>query len=164
MKIAIMSDSHDNIPRIDQMLGILTKENIKIIIHCGDVCAPGVMKYLAQKFEGDIYLSLGNVDGDHEMMKKMTSKDTKNIKLFEEFGEIEIDNIKIAFTHFPESAKELAKTDKYNFVFYGHTHKPWEEKINNCKVLNPGTLAGLFNKSTFAILDTKTKITKLIVL
>lgn len=157
MKIAIISDSHDNIPRINQMLEILTKEDIKTIIHCGDVCAPGVMKYIGEKFGGIIYLSLGNVDGDHEMMNKMIYENLKNIKLFEKFGEIEIDNIRIAFTHFPESAKELAKTDKYNFVFYGHTHKPWEETVNNCKVLNPGTLAGLFNKSTFAILDTETK-------
>lgn len=164
MKIAIISDSHDNVSRIDQILEMLKKENINIIIHCGDVCAPGVMKYIAEKFEGKIYLSLGNVDGDHDMMEKIANEQFKNIDLFEKYGEIEIDNIKIAFTHFPEKAKELASTGKYNFVFYGHTHKPWEEEINNCKLLNPGTLAGLFNKSTFAILDTETKKVKLQIL
>lgn len=163
-KIAIISDTHDNIARIDQMLEKLKQKNIKTIIHCGDVCAPDVLKYLAEKFNNQIYLSLGNVDGDHKMMEKISNEQFKNIKLFEKFGEYNISNIKIAFTHYPNKAKKLAQNQKYNYVFYGHTHRPWEEQINNTKMINPGTLAGLFSKSTFAILDTKNKKTKLIVL
>ncbi|MCD4704989.1 YfcE family phosphodiesterase [bacterium] len=149
-KIAIISDSHDNIVRIDQMLKKINKLNIRTIIHCGDVCTADTLKYLCNNFSGKIYLSLGNVDIDHGI----NQKNLKNIKIFPKFGEIKIDNLKIAFVHYPDKAKRLAKTKKYDFVFYGHTHQPWEEKINDCKVINPGTLAGLFTGSTFAILDT----------
>ncbi len=162
--IAIISDSHDNIPRIDEMLKILKKKDIKTIIHCGDVCAPDVLRYLEKNFVGKIYLSLGNVDGDHKMMEKISKEETKNIKIFKNFGELKIDKLNMAFTHYPEKAKILTKTKKYDYVFYGHNHKPWEEKINTCKLINPGTLAGLFNKSTFAILDTETKKLELIIL
>jgi putative phosphoesterase len=158
-KIAIISDSHDNIPRIEQMLKMTEKENIKTIIHCGDVCTRETLKYLQQNFKGQIYLSIGNVDADHGI-----NEETKNVKIFPEFGEIEMEGLKIAFVHSPQEAKELANTQKYNFVFYGHTHKPWEEDINNCKIINPGTLAGLFTRSTFAILDTQTKKVELIIL
>ncbi|MFH0856920.1 MAG: metallophosphoesterase family protein, partial [bacterium] len=58
---------------------------------------------------------------------------------------------KIAFCHFPREAKDLAESGKYDFVFYGHTHKPWEEMVGKCKMLNPGTLAGMFYKATFAV-------------
>ena len=46
---------------------------------------------------------------------------------------------------------------RYDYVFYGHNHTPWEEKIGNTVVANPGTLAGMFQKATFAVLDTKNK-------
>ncbi len=155
MKLAIISDSHDNIPRIDQMFDIIKKENIESIIHCGDVATLESLKYLSKKFSKTIYLSLGNVDETHGLQKKYIN--LENIVVFEKFGELSFDKINIAFTHFPKLAKELAQSQKYDFVFYGHTHKPWEEYISSTKLINPGTLAGMFNRSTFAILDTKTK-------
>ena len=45
------------------------------------------------------------------------------------------------------------KSGKYDLVFYGHTHKPWAEKIGNCLLANPGELAGQRFKPTFAIYD-----------
>lgn len=162
IKIAIISDSHDNPVRIDQMLEILKKRNIKTIIHCGDVCSSRVLNYLCNNFPGKIYLSLGNVDADHELYNQKNK--LSNLTIFSKFGEIQINNLNIAFVHFPDKATKLAQTEKYDFVFYGHTHKPWEERINNCKKINPGTLAGLFTRSTFAILDTKTKDVELVIL
>jgi uncharacterized protein len=161
-QIAIISDSHDNPARIDQMFKILKEKNIETIIHCGDVCSSRVLDYLSNNFKGKIYLSLGNVDADHEIYEQRHS--LTNIKIFPKFGEVKIGNLDIAFVHFPNRAKELAQTGKYDFVFHGHTHKPWEEEIDNCKIINPGTLAGLFTRSTFAILDTKTKKVELVIL
>jgi len=80
----------------------------------------------------------------------------KNVKIYEEFGEIKIGVKKIAFCHFPEVAAELVKKQKYNFVFYGHNHKPWLEQVDKTKLVNPGNLAGIFYKATFAIYDTRT--------
>ena len=161
-KIAIISDSHDNPVRIDQMFKILKEKNIKTIIHCGDVCSFKILNHLSKNFKGKIYLSIGNVDTDHKINQKKNN--LTNLKIFSKFGELKLNNLNIAFVHFPKKAKELASTKKYDFIFYGHTHKPWEEKINNSRLINPGTLAGLFNRSTFAILDTKTKNVELIIL
>lgn len=170
MLVCIISDSHDNITRIDQVLFFIKQKKIKTIIHCGDVATLETLKYLSENFNGKIYLSLGNVDEMHGLEKKYNPPtgrqvNLKNITVFEKFGELKIDNINISFCHFPCLSKELANTKKYDFVFYGHTHKPWEEKIkdknnpstNSGSLINPGTLAGMFNKSTFAILDTETK-------
>jgi len=154
MKIAIISDSHDNIPNLEKALHFIKKEGGEIIIHCGDLCAPSILtKVLTPNFKGEIHLVHGNV-GDKELLEKV-ARDYKNVTLHGEQGEIEIDQKKIAFTHFPEKAKKLAQTGKYDFVFYGHTHKPWEEKINHCRLVNPGTLGGMFYKATFALYDTK---------
>ncbi len=155
MKIAIISDTHDNIPNLEKTLSWLKSQDISLIIHCGDLCAPSFLtKVLAVSFDGEIHLIYGNV-GDKELLKEKV-KEFKNVKYYGDLGEIVLDNKKIAFVHYPEKAKELAKTQKYDLIFYGHDHKPWEEKIGKTRLVNPGNLAGMFYKATFAVYDTKT--------
>lgn len=156
MKIAIISDSHDNIPNINKMLSYVEKKDVKVMLHCGDVCAPSVLKYLAEKFKGDIYLVFGNVDGDQEMMNKF-GKEFKNLHILGDEGRPKIKGLekKIGMTHYPWQAKEMAKIKDYDIIFYGHDHRPWEEEQSGVKIVNPGTLAGLFQKATFALWDTK---------
>ena len=155
MKIAIISDTHDNVPNLEKALKWMKENNISQIIHCGDLCAPSIIKeVIAPQFSGQIHLVFGNVE-DRVLTPKVAGQ-FKNIKHYGDQGELEIDGCKVAWAHFPEEAKKLAETGKYSFVFYGHTHKPWEEKIGNCRVVNPGTLAGMFQKATFAVWDTET--------
>jgi len=152
MKVAIVSDSHDNFLNLEKLILNLKKEGIKTIIHCGDAASLEVLKTLEQKTY-KVYFCFGNAD----LKEKIKEGGLKKVKIFDNFGEIKIDNLKIAFCHRPKLAKELTKSENYDFVFYGHTHKPWIEKIGNCNLANPGNLAGVFFKPTFAILDTETK-------
>lgn len=157
MKIAIISDTHDHLPNFKKALDWIKKAKIKLVLHCGDVCAPAVLKEAAKDFSGKIHLVFGNVDGDRFLMtKQVYKKIIPNVILHGERGEIEVEKIKITFTHYPDFAKGLAATQKYDLVFYGHSHKPWEEKIGRCRLVNPGNLAGLFYKPTFAVYDIKT--------
>jgi len=163
MKIAIISDSHDNITNIYKFLDYAKKQNVEMIIHCGDVCAPSVLKELGEKFLGQIHIVYGNVDGDKDMMEKI-AKGFDYVTIHGIVGEIKVDDKKIAFTHYPDKGRELAESGKYNYVFYGHNHKPWQELVGNTQLINPGTLAGLFAKATFALWDTNEREPKLILL
>ncbi|MDD5606501.1 MAG: YfcE family phosphodiesterase [Candidatus Pacebacteria bacterium] len=136
--IAIISDTHNNEPNLKKALAIIEKEKIKTIIHCGDVSS---FEFLKQNFSLKTYVSLGNTDIDD-------FQDYKNIKIFKDYGELE----NLAFCHYPEKARILAESQKYDFVFYGHTHKPWQENIKKCIIANPGNLAGLIFRPSFAIL------------
>ncbi|MFH0853879.1 MAG: YfcE family phosphodiesterase [bacterium] len=165
MNIAIISDSHDNLTNIYKALDWMNKNEVREIIHCGDICAPGALREIANNFKGEIHIVYGNVDGDREGMEQIAIE-AGNVIIYGETGEIiskkqqnkkTIKQFKIAFTHFPWTAKNLAKTGKYHYVFYGHTHKPWEESCGNCKIINPGTLAGMFYKATFAIFNTESE-------
>ncbi|MFH1427084.1 MAG: YfcE family phosphodiesterase [Patescibacteria group bacterium] len=155
MKIAIISDSHDNLVNINKMLKYVKENRIKTIIHCGDVCSPEVLRYLAKNFKNNIYLILGNVFGTKEGYNKKIAE-YKNVHILEDGDSIKITNLslKIGLTHYPKMAKEMAKTKKYDVIFYGHSHKPWEERIGQTRLINPGTLAGLFYKASFAVWDT----------
>ncbi len=163
MRVAIFADSHDNLPNIYKALDYLKNQGINLIIHCGDVCAPSVMKEIAQKFKGEFHLIFGNVDGDQEKMREL-AKGLNNLTIHGQIGELILDRKKIAWCHYPWQAEKLAQTNKYEVIFYGHDHKPWEKQINKTKLLNPGTLAGLFAKATFAIYDTKSNKAQLILL
>ncbi len=155
MRLTIISDSHDNVPNFLKFLDWIAKEKINFIIHCGDLAAPAILpKVIAPKFSGEFHFVHGNV-GDPDLLEEL-AKNFKNVAVHGMIGEIEVDDKKIAFTHFPEKALELAKKNVFDFVFYGHTHKPWEEKIGKTRLVNPGTLAGMFYKATFAVYDTST--------
>ncbi len=154
MKVAIISDVHDNFVNLEKFLKWTKGNKIEELIVCGDLCAPATLsEILAPGFSGKIHMVFGNVcDRDIETEK---AKEVDHVFHYGDFGEFEIDNKKVAIIHFPEEAKELAKSGKYDFVFYGHSHKPWIEKINEIYLANPGTLAGMFSKSTFATWDTE---------
>lgn len=155
MKIAIISDTHDNAPNLEKALGWMKKNKIEQIIFCGDLCALSVLsEILAPNFSGKIHMVFGNVE-DREFLPELVKK-FKHINHYGDQGEVNLDNKKVAFTHFIKDAKKLAESNKYDYIFYGHEHKPWEQKIGNTKLVNPGTLAGLFNKATFAVWDTET--------
>ncbi len=153
MRIAIISDTHDNIANLDKALGFINQNQIEAIIHCGDACSAALLEHLEQKFKGNIYLSLGNCDEDYNIK----GLKFKKIKIFGDFGEAKFDKIKIAFAHFPAIAKKLCESQKYDFIFYGHTHKPWIEEIHGKFFANPGNLGCIIYKPSFAMLDCETK-------
>ncbi len=164
MRIGIISDTHDNIINFKKAIEWMKKEKIKTVIHCGDISSPMTLKEVSQDFKGKIHLVFGNMD-DKRLFEQFLSKEKiKNAIFHGQTGEIEKDHKKIAFSHFPEVAKKLALSKKYDLVFYGHTHKPWEEKINHCRLVNPGNLAGIFYRATFAVYDTKNDILELKIL
>lgn len=154
MKIAIVSDTHDNLANFKKAISLIKKEKIKILIHCGDIFEPETIKETLKDFSGKAHIVLSDVDEDY--FKPPHQNFGVGVKIWQKFGEIEISKKKIAFTHLPKTAFKLAFSKKYDIVFYGHLHKPWEMKVRGVKLVNPGNLAGIFFRASFAIYDTKT--------
>ena len=161
MKIAIISDSHDNVENTDKFVKLAKKEKFSAIIHCGDMCAPTAFKHFLVAGI-PIYYTFGNVDAStgFEIFAKVLPG-TKNLKIYKPFGKVEIGGKKIAFVHYGDFAKGFACTKEYDAVFYGHNHLKKAEKIGNCWLVNPGPLSGYKYKrpevkATYAVYDTKT--------
>jgi putative phosphoesterase len=153
MRILIISDSHDNVANLEKILKWANENNIKEIVHAGDVSAPGVVvKTLSPMVSGKMHLIFGNV-GDKELLEQVCAK-TDNIKYYGDIGGVEFENKKIAFVHFKAKADELANTGKYNLVVFGHSHQSEIYKIGDTQVVNPGTAGGLYNRASFAVYDT----------
>lgn len=191
MKIAIVSDSHDNMNNLTKVLDYLENKSIKILVHCGDLTSSEILEKLSE-FQGKVYLVEGNAEtyqvqnlnlkingssrlcsNNKEILKHPSRLGSRskaevqggNLIFFGRIGEVKVDGVKIGFAHRPLDVKALLKKD-YDFVFYGHTHKPWIE-MKRCKdreifVANPGNIMGQPYEPTFAILDTKYKKLELV--
>ena len=142
MKFAIVSDTHNNLANFKKAIDWIKKEKIQLILHCGDISSQETINEAKAYFKGEIKYVRGNADYGLETIPY--SDDT------------ELGDKKIAFAHFPDVAKKMAQSQKYDVVFYGHTHRPWEEKVGDCRFINPGELAGQFYKPSFAVYDTET--------
>jgi len=157
MLIAIVSDTHGNSATFQKFASWAKENKIQEIIHCGDIGFAYFAKEMADLLP-DIHFNLvaGNMDNDTESIKKILAPgQSPNTSFFGKTGEVEIDHEKIAFTHKPDDARQLALTGRFNLVFFGHTHQPFEEKVGPCRLINPGNLAGDICQSTFAVYDTK---------
>ena len=63
MKIAIISDTHDNHAAVTWILDYLKKNNIATIFHGGDLVQPGVAQRFADQ-ASNFYFVFGNNDGE----------------------------------------------------------------------------------------------------
>ena len=161
MKIAIISDIHNNLVNLQKVLSFCKDKEIQTIICCGDLASLETLDFLCDNFSGNVLYTFGNADYD-EVRDLSDLKKYRNVFLFSPFGEAVIEKKNVAFVHYPDKAKSLGRTGRYDFIFYGHTHKPWiEEAVADANgekytLLNPGTAAGEIYPPTFAIWNTDT--------
>lgn len=151
MKIAIISDIHDNLENLKKCLDLCKSENIDQIICCGDVTNVETLNFLSSHFENTIRLVRGNMEiyEDEELLQ------FKNIEYYGRVGRFDILGKKIGFCHEPFLFDKVLELGRCEIVFYGHTHKPWIEKKKGVQFVNPGTLGAVFQKATFSIWDSE---------
>lgn len=164
MKIAILSDIHDHLENLKKFLTWSRENSVARLFICGDLTAPAIIKKtLGPHFDQPIDIVYGNVadrEGEREACQQFDQ-----IIHHGDLAEFEVDNKKVALIHYPDKARELAVTNNYDLVCYGHTHLAQIEKVNETQLINPGSLAGLYTKfASFAVwntVDNKIEIIKL---
>jgi putative phosphoesterase len=153
MKIAILSDIHDNIWNLEKALNQL--DGVEQLIFLGDFCAPFSLKQIADAFSGPIHCVPGNNDGDMFLLMKIAAA-AGNVTFYQPVGTVKIDDHPIAFAHYPEIAEGLAATGQYRAVFSGHTHEFMQQQVGDTLWVNPGEIMGRYGQPGFIIYDTDT--------
>lgn len=150
LKIAVISDSHDNTKSIKRAVNIANDMNCSYFFHLGDIVSPYSAK-LFKDFNGIIKGVFGNCDGDRVELTK----------IFNSFGG-EIKNPPVKFNlkgrsfvlmHEPFLLDEIIKSNEIDYIFYGHLHKVDFRRISKTTILNPGESAGFKKTSNFFIMD-----------
>jgi len=153
MLVAVLSDIHDNIWKLEEVLKELGEA--KELVFCGDFCAPFTLAQIADGFPGRVHVVFGNNDGDKLLLSRVAAQ-AGNVILHGEFAELELGGRKVAATHYPAIAAGLAASDRYDLVCFGHSHRVAEERVGDTLLLNPGEVMGRFGRSTYVLYDTDT--------
>ncbi len=158
MRIAILSDIHDNLWNLAGALNAI--QDADALICCGDLCSPFIIDELA-KFEKAIHIVFGNNDAD---LYRITLKAAKrpNCNLHGELFQTSFDNTRFAVNHFDYLARPLAKSGDYDVVCFGHNHEFEISRERSCLLINPGAIMGAKFSSgkweevapTFVVYDT----------
>lgn len=155
MIIAILSDSHDDLPNVRRALDMCDEMGITQFIHCGDV---GGQRIFDQFVGRNLRFVWGNTDFPdppfRAYLKKTGFTAPSNIPM-----RFTIDDKSFALFHGHERAFQHALFDpdalEVNYILHGHTHTPCHDQIGDTIIINPGALHRA-NPKTFATLNPKT--------
>jgi hypothetical protein len=158
-----MSDTHDNLSKVDQAVKKLQEAKVELVLHAGDYTSPFVIPHF-KPFKGKFVGVFGNNDGDHEFLKRRFNEfglDMRGI-----FAEVKADGLRIALLHGGESGsppgpsellKSLLDSECYDVLVYGHSHDAKAYKKGKMLIINPGEVCGyLTQKPSVAVFNTKT--------
>jgi len=168
MKIAIISDSHDHYENLGKSVVLANDAGCEIMLHAGDLGAPGKCVNILSEFDGKVKMVIGN--NDHELIGLMReAQAVENFELIKtstggDSYEEEIDGIKIFMHHYPRISELAAYSGNFDLCIFGHTHKYHEEKINNTFLVNPSSIHPEQTESSFIIFDTELREIKRVLL
>jgi putative phosphoesterase len=149
MRIGIVSDTHGNRLMVNLALAELRQRGITTLLHCGDIDDPETVAL----FRGfTMHFVFGNCDMDHAALRE--AMDEIGATLHDHFGSVELEGVKLAFTHGDNKTlmRDVERSGYYDFLFYGHTHQAEEHRHGPTRLINPGALHRARLK-TFLVLD-----------
>ncbi len=116
MRIAVLSDTHDRLPRhVPEALA-----GAEEIWHLGDVCSPAVLNAL-HPLGVLVKVVRGNCDTSAE---------------WPELLDFEMEGAQIRLIHIPPRTAPPG----FQFLLHGHTHVPRNELVGDTRFLNPGCI------------------------
>ncbi len=146
MRIGVLSDTHDNLPKIKKAVSFLNRKNVDFVLHAGDFVAPFVIPYL-DKLKPKWAGVFGNNDGERKGLSKASKRKIKEGPLRMSFS-----GKKILLVH-DKSLVNLRK-ETAQVIIFGHTHRPEITKTDGKLWFNPGECSGwLSSVSTVGIID-----------
>ena len=82
MRVAIISDIHNNEINLQKVLNYCKDNDVKTIVCCGDLSSREVLDFLNNNFSGNILYTFGNADYD-DLRELEDQKKYKNVYLVE---------------------------------------------------------------------------------
>lgn len=146
MHIGVMSDSHDNLPKIKKAVTFFNENNVELVIHAGDIVSPFAAKELLL-LKAKSLIVYGNNDGERLGLSR-TLGDSIHLAPYQ----IKVAEKKILICHEPYALQALIDSHAYDGIIYGHTHEIDIREENGVVIINPGECGGwLTTRSTIAV-------------
>jgi len=155
MKIGLISDSHDNLPKIAKAVRFFHRVKVGFVFHAGDFIAPFSIAKL-DILKCDWRGVFGNNDGETLGLLRASEG-----KIMPGPLRMELAGRKIIMVH---DIQQINKdSEGASLIIFGHSHQPQIIKDNNRLLINPGECGGwLSGKSTVALVDLETLSARII--
>jgi putative phosphoesterase len=148
MKIAVLSDIHDNVWQLKTILTSL--EDCETMFCCGDLCSPFIVDLIVSGYNGEIHIVFGNNDGDLFRITEKVAKSSERVYVYgdcfdartKDGKDLLFDGRKCFLTHYREIALPVAISQEFDLVCYGHNHRIQVEYFSNTLLINPGAVMG----------------------
>ncbi|SRR6056297_4180583 len=149
MRIAVITDTHENVDTIKWAVRTVNNSDIDFLIHLGDIISPIMYNYF-KNLECEFLFLYGNNDGEKSWLKEKFGTIYDSPYILKKFDK------KFYLTHKDQNWEDIITKERPDFIFYGHTHEFNLEKRKNTIIFNPGEACGLLeNLHNFAIVDLK---------
>ncbi len=158
MRIGIVSDTHNNLKSVHNIVEIFNESAVERVVHTGDITQSKTINAFS-KLGVPLYGVFGNNDLELDDLNLAISKlgyhfvqppliDTWN-------------NKKLIVVHDPLTL-ESHDINHYDLVIHGHTHRYRLETVNSTTIFNPGECAGhMVGYNAVGIVDLESMITEI---
>jgi len=149
MKLGVIADTHENMPKIASAVELFNREEVDLVLHAGDFISPITADEFG-KLNARLIGVFGNNDGETTFLLERYADIGE---LHVEPHEMEAGGRNIVLMHRPGCVDALAASGMYDLIVYGHTHRI-DLREGPCVVLNPGEACGwITGRCTAALVD-----------
>ena len=137
MKLALLSDSHDNEGPSRKAAKRVKESDAELAIHLGDITTPDSMEFFGDL---NVQFVFGNNDWDQEALQERAKE--LGIGPIEQTLELELAGKRIFCLHGDNRrlARHVLDSQSFDYLLHGHTHFASDEQDGATRVICPGAL------------------------
>lgn len=154
MHLGILSDSHDELERVERAVRLLQAAGAEALIHCGDLNSPPILAACAVL---PCYFTFGNHDADDvpQLREAATSLGATSL---EWGGVVTLAGKRIGVTHghMRTDLRRIFDQQPLHYLLTGHSHVADDRQQGGLRRINPGALHRA-DRFTVALLNLSTE-------
>ena len=152
MLVGVVSDTHNNIKNIKEIICLFNEEQVDLVIHTGDISKAETLRVFSE-LDAPLVGVFGNNDRIEEGLEEVCVE--YNFNFQEPPLSINLKDKKVIVFHEPDLISQyIQEYQDIDLILHGHTHKYKEETIDGTVYFNPGESAGAMEgKSAIGLVD-----------
>ena len=161
MKVGLISDTHNHLPEARRALDMLVARGAGHLVHCGDAGEDVVdlLSAVCQTHGLRANVAFGNCDREHLADAPFRASPAGLERA--EAPEFVLAGKRCVVLHGDraEILRRTLESNRFDFVFTGHTHAPADQRTGRTRLVNPGSAARpRRGPPTVALLDLETDL------
>ena len=138
MRIGIFSDTHDHLDHIAEAVRRFDQMGVGLVCHAGDFVSPFALRSL-RDLKCRVVAVLGDNDGNP---LGLSAGFTVLGRILNPPHAFTVEDLKCLVMHRPDGLESLVKSQDYDLIVYGHTHRAEIRREGRTTVINPGEGSG----------------------